>query len=197
MHWQYLRAVIRHKRFVYEAGRKLGVSRWQLLIHDWSKFLPSEWGPYAEWFYGHPGHKPEESPVFRAAWLRHQKRNPHHWQYWVIMEDSGRVEAMPMPRKYLLEMVADWRGANRAYGDQSMYDWYVESLPARQLHPDTKDEVERLLFGFPFRRLAEGGARIWGKTTRQRDAFDASDLYTEEQKAAIRQFWHKELGARQ
>ncbi len=25
---------------------------WQGITHDWSKFLPSEWIPYAEYFYG-------------------------------------------------------------------------------------------------------------------------------------------------
>lgn len=166
MHWRYLRAVIRHKRFVYEEGRKLGLGRWQLLIHDWSKFLPSEWVPYAEQFYGNPGHKPEESPAFRVAWLRHQKRNPHHWQYWLIMDDSGRVGPLPMPDKYLLEMVADWRGANRAYGDQTMLAWYKGSFHARQLHPDTRYTVECLLFGEPVSWSFTGGARGGGKNTR-------------------------------
>jgi hypothetical protein len=51
-HFAYLRYVLRHKRYVYVACRLLGVSFWRAVIHDWTKFRPSEWGPYASHFYG-------------------------------------------------------------------------------------------------------------------------------------------------
>lgn len=54
-HWSYLKYVIRHKWFVFLAGLDRGVPLWQLLIHNWSKFLPWEWMPYAEWFNGLDG----------------------------------------------------------------------------------------------------------------------------------------------
>lgn len=41
-HIQYLWYVIRHKFFVFQAGLRLGVPLWQLLIHDLSKFSPAE-----------------------------------------------------------------------------------------------------------------------------------------------------------
>lgn len=53
-HWRYLKYVIRHKWFVLLAGLTLGVPLRQLLVHDWSKFLPCEWFPYASFFYGQP-----------------------------------------------------------------------------------------------------------------------------------------------
>jgi hypothetical protein len=43
MHWRYLRYLCRHKWFVAVAGLHLGVGLWRLLIHDYSKFFPSEW----------------------------------------------------------------------------------------------------------------------------------------------------------
>ena len=150
MHWKYLCAVLRHKRFVYAEGRKLGLGRWQLFIHDWSKFTPRMWGPYARAFYD-PKHiltgKPAGRPDFDAAWLWHQRVERHHWQWYVLMEDSGKEHCLKMPHKYLLEMVADWRGANRAYGDQPLLDWYERTKGARKLHPTTLWSVEMLLRG--------------------------------------------------
>lgn len=147
MHWRYLRAVLRHKWFVLLAG--LGkVPLWRLIIHDWSKFTPAEWGPYANAFYGSGGGKtgkPQGDTAFDRAWLHHQKFNAHHWQYWYLMEDSGKRYCLPMPSPYREEMVADWRGANRAYGDLTLSDWYRKTKGARELHPETRAWVEREL----------------------------------------------------
>lgn len=145
MHWKYLCAVLRHKRFVYEEGRKLGLGRWQLLVHDWSKFTPRMWGPYARAFYGPKNvktGKPDGRAEFDAAWLWHQRVERHHWQWYVLMEDSGKEHCLKMPHKYLLEMVADWRGANRAYGDTPLKVWYMKTAHARKLHPATQRLVE-------------------------------------------------------
>jgi hypothetical protein len=81
---------------------------WRGLVHDMSKFLPSEWITYAEYFYGNlrsteffdlqarygcaelaPWGESIED-LFSLSWLRHQHRNPHHWQYWILRNDDGR-----------------------------------------------------------------------------------------------------------
>lgn len=85
-HLRYLRYVVRHKWFVFLEGRKLGLGSGQLIKHDWSKFLPSEWFPYVHFFYGKPGDS--VTSAFDFAWLLHQKRNPHHWQWWCLPEDD-------------------------------------------------------------------------------------------------------------
>jgi hypothetical protein len=147
MHWKYLKAVLRHKKFVLLAGWG-SVPLWRLLIHDWSKFTPTEWFPYARAFYGSGGGKtgkPQGDPAFDRAWLHHQKFNLHHWQYWIMHEDSGKVFCLPMPMIYLAEMVADWRGANRAYGDTPLLEWYEKTKAGRMLHPETRALVEERL----------------------------------------------------
>ncbi len=58
-HWQYLKYVVRHKWFVLGAGRKLGVPLHRLILHDWTKFLPREWFPYVNEFYGDRMVKPK------------------------------------------------------------------------------------------------------------------------------------------
>jgi hypothetical protein len=45
---------------------------------------------------------------FDSAWNIHQKRNKHHWQYWVLIMDNGSIEALDIPEKYIKEMLCDW-----------------------------------------------------------------------------------------
>lgn len=144
MHLKYLRAVARHKWFVLLAG--LGkVPLWQLVKHDWSKFTPAEWGPYALSFYGPQPPNEATKAMFDAAWLHHQRHNPHHWQYYVLREDSGKTKVLPIPKKYRAEMLADWRGAGRAYGNNNTAEWYSKNAANIMLHPDTRAWVEREL----------------------------------------------------
>lgn len=61
-HLRYLRYVLLHKWYVARAGLALGVPHdtsalrwfWRMLVHDLSKFRPSEWRPYVASFYGEP-----------------------------------------------------------------------------------------------------------------------------------------------
>lgn len=189
-HLLYLRYLLRHKLFVFQAGLKTGAPIWRLIIHDWSKFLPSEWIPYVEKFYGR---KPEEIAAeyeakrrgifaemgyekavkqievdlkytrdhnFNVAWLKHQHRNPHHWQHWVLAEDnpSKRLETpqtsgtprafpLPMPLNFVREMVADWAGAGRAIsGKWELPDWYSKNRENIVLEDTTRAMVEALVF---------------------------------------------------
>lgn len=83
-HLAYLRAVCRHKWFVFLACLQMGVPLWSAILHDWDKFLPDEWLPYARTFYKPNGEKQYvESVDFARAWMKHQHRNKHHWQYWL------------------------------------------------------------------------------------------------------------------
>ena len=102
MYLRYLWYVLRHKFFVAVACFKDGLY-WQGLAHDWHKFLPREFVPYAHHFYG-GGHtitsrrdktgywKPGETgdPKFDLAWFYHQKLGKHHWQFWVSPADAEK-----------------------------------------------------------------------------------------------------------
>ena len=147
-HLAYLRYLLAHKKWVYVAGRQLGLSRWRLLIHDWHKFLPGEWFPYAEAFYNPDGTKSKyaEREPFKHAWNRHQKRGRHHWQAWVLVWDRGDVEPLEMPLVFAAEMVADWHGAGRAItGKWDTASWYARNKDKIRLHPKTRELVEKLL----------------------------------------------------
>lgn len=146
-HIAYLKYVVRHKWFVFLAGLHIGAPLWRVLIHDTSKFLPSEWEPYAACFYAPDGSKQYiETEAFNFAWNAHQKRNKHHWQYWLITWDRGETEALRMPYTYVLEMVADWMGAGRAItGKWETLEWYNKNKDKIKLHPVTRTQVEAIL----------------------------------------------------
>lgn len=150
----YLKYVIRHKWFVFIAARKVGCSLWLALIHDLSKFLPSEWRPYAETFYYPDGSSRYcETSAFNRAWNLHQKRNKHHWQFWVLQCDNGNVKALTMPYEYAREMVADWMGAGRAItGKWEVCEWYDMNKEKMVLNEETRVYVEAALLS-RFREL--------------------------------------------
>jgi len=112
-HVAYLKYVARHKWFVFRAGRKTHAPLWRLLVHDWSKFLPSEWLPYARTFYKSDGSKQYvESPEFNAAWLKHIHRNPHHWQHWVLVRDNPDA-------RYCVQDDGAWQGNTQIWDSAS------------------------------------------------------------------------------
>ncbi|MBI2934662.1 MAG: hypothetical protein HYY29_03725 [Chloroflexi bacterium] len=150
-HIRYAKYVLRHKWYVFIACCRLGIP-WQGITHDLSKFRPSEWGPYAEYFYGkHRITAPcVTEAFFDEAWLFHQHRNPHHWQYWLLREDSSPdIKIMHMPDKYRREMLADWRGAGRAItGKDDTLTWYTKNKDRMTLHYTTREWIEdQLRFG--------------------------------------------------
>lgn len=167
-HWRYLKYVLRHKWFVFRAGLDTGAPLLRLVIHDWSKFLPSEWIPYAQWFYGwkggswhrtHPDHlsvsgkwkKEKYGAAFKRAWLRHIHRNAHHWDHWILKdgEPSGPSDgfvALEMPESLVREMVADWIGAGMAQGHgNDLRPWYAANQNTMLLHPATRALVDELV----------------------------------------------------
>ena len=149
---RYANYVWRHCWFVRRACWAKGLY-WQGLIHDLSKWRPSEFFPYARFFYGPKPpkrnitgyYKPTDTgnDAFDYAWLLHQKRNPHHWQFWILPEDEGGVKVLSMPPCYRLEMLCDWYGASMAQGySGKSATWYTANKHKMQLHPETREWVE-------------------------------------------------------
>lgn len=148
----YLKLTLKHKWHVYRAGRRLGLGRWQLLVHDLSKLGCSEYMHYQRRFFG-DGADPDG---FALAWLHHQNHNPHHWDYWItrtphkIGTQGGYAPSvLPMPRRYAREMVADWVGAGMAYtGKMDVQPWLNANWQKMELHPQTLVLVDEALKEF-------------------------------------------------
>jgi hypothetical protein len=137
-HLRYLCYVLRHKFYVWQYGRRLGVSWRRLLLHDLSKFRPSEWFAYVERFHGPQPPSPATLERFRAAWRLHATFNDHHPECW--LGASG-----PMPEECVREMVADWCAAGVAQGKPDHLAWYGSWDGKDKLHPDARVLAERLL----------------------------------------------------
>lgn len=142
-YYRYLRYIIRHKWFVFVECLKYGLI-WRGFAHDMSKLLPSEFFPYCEFFYGKCSDHWRVRADFDFAWLLHQNRNKHHWQFWILPEDDGGTKLIEMPRKYALEMIADWKGAGRAIHGAAAdpLKWYLKNKDTIQLNIRTRALVE-------------------------------------------------------
>lgn len=122
------------------------------VVHDLSKFRPSEFIPYANFDFDavrdETGYyKPTDTgdEEFDFAWLLHQKRNKHHWQWWALPKDNGSLKVLDMSLKYRKEMLCDWIGAGRAYGTPDTRAWYEKNKGRMMLHPNTRTWIERQL----------------------------------------------------
>jgi len=143
-HFKYLRYLLRHKWFVLLACWKQGLY-WQGLVHDMSKFAGTEWRSYVEHFYGERRNEVQDD--FDLAWLRHQHKNKHHWQHWVLLLDNGTHSTLPMPERFCIEMVCDWRGVSMAlYGEDRTQSWYKRNRINMYLHYTTRNMVENMLY---------------------------------------------------
>ena len=142
---KYIWLTVKHKWFVLLAGLKTKAPLWRLVIHDWSKFTPSEAPHYGRQFFG-----AGDDPLgFSRAWNHHQKTNPHHLEYWVMASGHERGgfpdgSALPMPEHFVREMVADWLGACRAYegawpSSFETWAWWQKNFARLNLHPETRE----------------------------------------------------------
>lgn len=114
--------------------------------HDESKNWREEYNAYDNYFYG--GNKtPIVQEEFDRAWLHHQKNNPHHWQYWVLInDDDGGNKALQMPVCYVLEMIADWWSFSWKNNDlMEIFKWYKDHEKKMVLHDETRKLVEKIL----------------------------------------------------
>lgn len=133
---------------MFQYGCELGIP-FLAALHDNSKFMPEEFLAYAEFFYGETANTEEKARVnadFNTAWLIHQKRNKHHWQFWLLVNDEEPMAALPMPDRYRKEMLADWKGAGKAInGVEDALGWYTANRSKITLHVDTRLWIEQML----------------------------------------------------
>ena len=122
------------------------------LIHDMSKFSPSEFFESVKYYSGtrSPIDACKEDNGVSNAWMHHKGRNRHHYEYWQDNFDNGG-ECVRMPFKENLEMLCDYLGAGRAYmGNTFSYGaelswWNLKCEKPLAMHPVNKEFITRML----------------------------------------------------
>lgn len=160
----YLLLIIKHKWFVFLAGKMTGCSLWRRIIHDWTKFLPCELPHYQRQFFG----RANDPEGFMRCWAHHQNSNDHHWEYWIPRTGHNRCkppfpdnESLVMPMAAIKEMVADWMGASRVYSgewpEKDNWPWFEDNWLKikKRLHINTINRIEKLLFNMEYDRILE------------------------------------------
>ena len=150
--WKHFCTITHHKWLVLRGCFAVGLYR-QGLTHDLSKYSPTEFRVGAKYYQGNrsPNGAEREEKGYSEAWMHHKGRNRHHYEYWTDLSlETGRYESVPMPRKYLAEMVMDriaacktYRG--KAYTDSAALEYLSNSLERELLHPKTRQELRFLL----------------------------------------------------
>lgn len=141
----HIKNILVHKFWVLYYGIKIGVNPWRLLMHDISKFSLTELIESVRYYQGTSSPIPACKSIngYSKAWQHHKGRNPHHYEYWTDNYDSGTT-CIPMPWKYLNEMLADWCAAGRTYqGKDFSFNnqckwWYNKRRSSPCIHKKTQ-----------------------------------------------------------
>lgn len=116
----------------------------QIALHDKSKYSEEEYGAYAKYFYGEK--TPEVERAFEYAWLSHQKANPHHPQFWVLIKDKDDMRPLEMPYNYILEMIFDhWSFSWKQRNLSEIFNWYEKNRKNMNIHPNSQKTYEHIL----------------------------------------------------
>ena len=150
--WKHFKTITKHRFIVMIGCFRVGLIR-QGLCHDLSKYSPVEFWNGARYYQGtrSPNTAEREQKGFSEAWMHHKGRNRHHYEYWTDMNRATRnYESVPMPRKYLVEMVMDRRAACKTYQgndytDASALNYFMGSRERELMHPQTSRELEYVL----------------------------------------------------
>ncbi len=155
--WKHFLTITHHKFVVMQGCFKMGLYR-QGLMHDMSKYSPTEFFVGAKYFQGDrsPNNAEREDKGYSEAWLHHKGRNKHHFEYWIDYsfkaQNSMGLLPAPMPDRYIAEMFADRVAACKIYNKQYYTQrdaliYYKRGVGKMQhfLHPYTKEKLELFL----------------------------------------------------
>ena len=159
-HLKYLRYVLTHKFWVFVYCCQFGIPL-RGLVHDLSKFRPSEWFTMAtyfytkrretEWFtltakYGVYEAAPwgtDIDDLYKVACKLHFNRNDHHWEHWVSL-DNHQPFSVGMPLSARKELLADWLAFARTRNGNALAE-YEKRKKTIILRQDDRDWIEEQL----------------------------------------------------
>ena len=153
--------ITRHKWVVFKLCCKVG-QPWRGLVHDLSKYSPTEFWEGVKYFNGK--HSPitdaKKDKGYSQAWLHHKGRNKHHTDYWVDLSAPDKTPIIPY--QYVAEMLCDKLAAGMVYKgkdwtkdyeldywlnerDKTLVNDQVEALITEFLTQVSKDGIDKVL----------------------------------------------------
>ena len=150
--WNHFKTITHHKYLVMQGCFRVGLY-WQGLTHDLSKYSPTEFLTGVRYYQGtrSPNAAERDEKGYSEAWMHHKGRNRHHYEYWTDMNPvTKNYESVPMPRKYLVEMIMDRIAACKiyqgdAYTSGSALVYFEKSMERNLMHPELKRQLHYLL----------------------------------------------------
>lgn len=150
--FRHLYTITAHRHKVMLGCFRVGLIR-QGLLHDLSKYSPSEFFVGVRYFQGtrSPNAAEREEKGYSEAWMHHKGRNRHHFEYWTDLDpQTHRYEPVAMPVKYVVEMFMDRVAACKTYQGKDYHDgsalaYYLRAKETRLLHEKTARQLEFLL----------------------------------------------------
>ena len=156
----HIRTVTKHRHAVIRHCAKCGIL-WQGLLHDLSKFSPTEILPGFRYYQGNRSPNEEERRVngYSVAWIHHKGRNKHHFEYWTDYVPGKGLQPVKMPIKYLKEMFCDRVAATKVYRKDDYtptapLEYFQKGGARNAMHPETAELLEKFLV-----MLAEKGEK--------------------------------------
>lgn len=148
----HLKTVTKHRFLVMAGCFRVGLIL-QGLTHDLSKFSPTEFLPGVRYYQGNRSPNVRERELFgySKAWMHHKGRNKHHFEYWTdLVPGTKTYGPVPMPDRYIVEMVMDRIAAcktyqGKAYRDASALEYFEKAREESLIHPETKKKLLFLL----------------------------------------------------
>lgn len=144
--------ITRHRHMVIAHCIKAGIP-WRGLMHDLSKYSPTEFFRGARYFVGtrSPNEIERAEYGYSLSWMHHKGRNRHHFEYWVDYDPKTKLSGpVKMPLKYVIEMFCDRMAASKiynpaTYNDHLPLDYFLSGKGRRVIHPETSELLESLL----------------------------------------------------
>lgn len=148
----HLNTIMRHRRKVICHCAKAGIL-WRGLLHDLSKYSPTEFIPGVRHFIGtrSPNEGERALKGYSDAWMHHKGRNRHHFEYWTDYNPETKLMSpVKMPIVFVKEMFCDRVAASKVYQgknytDEHPYKYFAPGKIRRSIHPETSYLLEEWL----------------------------------------------------
>ncbi len=156
--FMHLHTVNKHRWYVFKLSIRAGIP-FRGLIHDLSKYSPSEFIESVKYFDGKvsPIKKSKMDNGYSKAWLHHKGRNKHHFEYWYDFNSPISVPVIPF--KYFCELICDNIAASMTYSGkdykpENNLRYFNNRKDLKYINEDIKKAIQDV-----YRQLIDNGLK--------------------------------------